>query len=403
MTGLRIAVVGAGVAGLTAAWLLQRRHQVWVFEQNQYVGGHTNTVVLPAGPDAGTPVDTGFIVLNDRNYPTFTKLLEQLDVPVRTADMSFGYYDRVSGLCYSGHDANRLFAQRKNLLDPRFLRLVADLLRFNLDRPARPQETLQSYLDRGHYSQFFRHHYLTAIGAAVWSTPSRQMLDFPAANLLAFFKNHGMRSLTDRPVWQTIPGGSQTYVRKMLARLNVTTGVQARVTRLADSVEVQGERFDAVVLAGHADQSLRALNDPSPEERRLLGSWSYHRNHTVLHTDLSLMPPVRRAWASWNFTRQHPDEPAFLSYHMNRLQGLCTHRQYLVTLNRPEPYPEGSVVAEFHYEHPAYTTASVATQPLLKSLNRDRTYFCGSYFGYGFHEDAVKSAVAVAESLGCPL
>ncbi len=400
---MRIAVVGAGVAGLTAAWLLQRRHQVWVFEQNNYAGGHTNTVVLPDGPDAGTPVDTGFIVLNDRNYPTFTKVLQQLGVPVRTADMSFGYHDRVSGLCYSGHDANRLFAQRKNLLDPRFLRLVADLLRFNLAGPARPGETLGSYLDRGHYSRFFRQHYLTAIGAAVWSTPTRQMLDFPASTLLEFFRNHGMRSLTDRPVWQTIPGGSQTYVRKMLTGLNVTTGVKARVARFTEWVEVEGERYDAVVLAGHADQSLSALNDPTPEEKSLLGAWCYHRNHTVLHTDLSLMPPERRAWASWSFTRQRPDEPAFLSYHMNRLQGLCTHRQYLVTLNRPEPYPEGSVIAEFFYEHPAYTTASVATQPLLKSLNRDRTYFCGSYFGYGFHEDAVKSAVAVAESLGCPL
>ncbi len=398
---MRIAVVGAGVAGLTAAWLLRRQHDVTVFERNDSVGGHTNTVVIPAGPDAGTPVDTGFIVLNDRNYPTFTRVLQQLGVPVRTADMSFGYHDRASGLCYSGHDANRLFAQRKNLANPRFLRLVADLLRFNLNAPARPNETLRAFLDRGGYSQYFRHHYVTAIGAAVWSTPSRQMLEFPAATLLEFFRNHGMRSLTDRPVWQTIPGGSQTYVRAM--SVPVQTGRSPRVRR-GEGPSVDGEPYDAVVIATHADQALRLLDDPSPEERKLLGPWTYHRNHTVLHTDLSLMPPERRAWASWNFTRQHPDEPAFLTYHMNRLQGLCTYRQYLVTLNRPDPYPDGSVIASFDYEHPAYTVASVATQSELPSLNgRQGTWFCGSYFGYGFHEDAVKSAVHVAEQLGCPL
>lgn len=219
---MRIAVVGAGVAGLISAWLLSRRHQVTVYEKNHYAGGHTNTVVIPDGPDAGTPVDTGFIVLNDRNYPTFTRLLQQLNVAVRTSDMSFGYHDRSSGICYSTHDANRLFSQRKNLADPRFWRLVVDLLRFNQTSLKKlKDETLGEFLDRGHYSQFFRCHYLTAIGAAVWSTPSAQMLEFPAATLLRFFHNHGMLSLTDRPVWQTVVGGSQTYVRELLKRLEV--------------------------------------------------------------------------------------------------------------------------------------------------------------------------------------
>lgn len=402
-TPLRLAVVGAGVAGLTAAWLLQRRHQVTVLEQNDDAGGHTNTVSIPDGPDAGTPVDTGFIVLNDRNYPTFTRLLQQLGVAVRTADMSFGYHDRPSGLCYSTHDANRLFAQRRNLLDPRFLRLVADLLRFNRGGDPGPEVTLREYCRRKSYSRFFQRHYLTAIGASVWSTPAEQMLDFPARSLRAFFRNHGMLSLTDRPVWQTIPGGSQTYVRRMRMEVRTQTRVAA-ISRHPDQVLVDGQPFDGVILACHADQALRLLQDPSPDERRLLSPWTYHRNRTVLHTDLSLMPPERRAWASWNFTRQRPEEPVFISYHMNRLQGLCTHHQYLVTLNRPDPYPEGSVVAAFDYEHPAYTRDSVATQAELPGLNgRNRTWFCGSYFGYGFHEDAVKSAVDLATSLGCPL
>lgn len=407
---MRIAIIGAGVAGLTAAWLLSRRHEVTIFEKNGYAGGHTNTVVIERGPDAGTPVDTGFIVLNDRNYPTFSRLLEQLKVDVRTSDMSFGYHDRPSGLAYSTHDVNRLFAQRQNLLDPRFLRLVADLLRFNATGPAATSglkgETLGQYLDRGGYSRFFRQHYLLAIGAAVWSTPSHRMLDFPAAALLRFFQNHGMLSLTDRPVWQTVVGGSQTYVRRMLESLPAvqTKRPVKQLRRTDEGVEVDGQAYDQAVVACHADEALALLSDPSEAESRLLGAWTYQTNQTVLHTDLSLMPLLRRAWASWNYSRQREGEEVFVSYHMNRLQGLCTHRQYLVTLNRPDPYPEGSIIAEFRYSHPTYTNASLATQVHLGTLNGVRhTHFCGSYFGYGFHEDAVRSAVNVAERLGCPL
>jgi predicted NAD/FAD-binding protein len=412
-----VAVVGAGVAGIAAAHELAKAgHDVTLFEKNGYVGGHTNTIVLDEGPDAGASVDTGFIVLNERTYPNFHRFLAELGVAWRWSDMSFGYYDANSGLQYSGADLSGLFADRFNAVSPSFLSFVADVARFggraerDLESGALSGLTLGAYLSEGRWSAAFRDHYLVPVGAAVWSTGLSGMLDFPAESFIRFFKNHDLLSLTSRVRWQTVVGGSHSYVKAFLARFPGTTvrGADVESVRRFDGgaeVRVRGEaprRFDRVVIAAHADEALALLADPSDDERRLLGAWTYNRNRTLLHCDESFLPPNARAWASWNYRRERGEDGAdgvSVTYDMNRLQGLTTSRRYLVTLNpRVEPRP-GTVLREFDYRHPAYTFSAIRSQEGLRALNGTRaTWYCGAYLGYGFHEDAVVSALAVARS-----
>jgi predicted NAD/FAD-binding protein len=416
--GLNIAVVGAGVAGLAAAYLLARRHRVTIFEKNNYAGGHTHTIVLDKGADAGTPIDTGFIVMNDRNYPLLTKLFAQLGVSLRNSDMSFGYHCEQTGLQYAGSDLNSLFAQRRNLCDPRFWGMIRDLLRFyksarnDLHGQRLSDITMGAYLRRGGYGAFFVQHHLLPMGSAIWSTSKTKMLEFPAAAFVRFFENHGLLALKDRPQWKTVVGGSHTYVQRLLkdfsgpVRLNAAIhsirrdGSGVRLTPAAGPTE----SFDRVVIGAHADEAFRMLADPSADERRLLGAWTYEHNKTVLHSDATVMPPCHRAWASWNYvTEQVGGErmPASVTYDMNRLQGLQTAERYFVTLNRQKPMASEKIIRHLDYAHPAFTTAAMATQQELGKLNGVRnTFFCGSYFGYGFHEDAVRSGLAVASLLG---
>jgi len=415
---MKLAVIGAGVAGLTAAYLLQRRHDVTLFEKNDYLGGHTNTITVPDGPDAGTPVDTGFIVFNDRNYPTFIHLLAELGITGRLSDMSFGFSSRLLDLEYSSYVPGGLFAQKRNLLRPSFYSMVADILRFNKSAAADlhagrlADVTLGEYLRAGKYSAPFRDFYLIPMGAAIWSTPQSEMLAFPARTFLRFFDNHGLLALKGRPQWRSVPGGSHAYVKEMMKRFKGAVQKKAgigKIKRSADHVLIRKENgdehsFDAVVIAAHADEALKMLEDPSHDEKRLLGAWTYTRNATVLHTDDSVMPRRKKAWASWNYTVEGAGDkagPVTLSYHMNRLQGLATQNQYFVTLNRQKPFPRERVIKEISYTHPSYTLSSLRTQAELPKLNgARRTYFCGSYFGYGFHEDAVKAAVQAAKTLG---
>ncbi len=415
---LKIAVVGSGAAGLVAAYLLQRKHDVTVFEKNDYVGGHTHTIVIEGGDDAGTPVDTGFIVMNHRNYPLLTRLLEELGVPLRDSDMSFGYHDERTGLQYCGSGLNGLFAQRLNLLRPSFLRMIRDLLRFYKSAPADLEAgslaglPLGRYLERGGYSALFIEEHIVPMGAAIWSTPVGRMMEFPAEDFVHFFRNHGLLTLSDRPQWRTVVGGSHQYVKAILRTLKrpVRVGTPvARVARQRDRVLVypetgDEEAFDRVVIAAHADEALTMLADPSDDERRLLGPWKYAENRTVLHTDASVLPPNRRAWASWNFVRDSASdgtERASVTYDMNRLQGLRTRERYLVSLNRLRPIDGPRTIRDLLYTHPTYTFASIGTQRGLAEANGARnTYFCGAYFGYGFHEDAVRSGVDVARAFG---
>jgi uncharacterized protein len=418
---LNIAVIGTGAAGLTAAYILQRKHLVTLFEKNPTVGGHSNTIVIPNGPDKGIPVDTGFMVLNDRTYPTFHQLLKQLEVPVRNSDISFGYWDEKSGLQYAGTNLNGLFAQRSNLWSPAFWRMLREMgwfkVRAKKDLAGGKLEelTLGEYLMDENYSSRFIHDYIVPMGSALWSTSVREMMDFPAATFARFFENHGLLGFTGRPQWQTIVGGSQSFVKAILK----TFKTMVRMSDAVEEVKRKGEQvtirtregkersFDQVVMACHADEALALLAEPTEDEQRLLSAWSYQKNFTVLHTDKDVMPPLPHAWASWNYTREKETtlaQPVSMTYYMNRLQGLETREQYFVTLNRVRPIPERYIVKEIYYTHPTFTRTAVESQKELPKLNGvNQTYFCGSYFGYGFHEDAVKSAVAVAQCFGMDL
>ncbi len=420
-SNLHIAVIGGGVAGLTTALLLQERHAVTLYEKNDYIGGHTNTIAIPDGADAGTPVDTGFIVLNNKTYPLFNKLLRRLECPVRDSDMSFGYYDETSGLQYAGTDLAGLFAQPQNVLKPSYWRFLLEIARFcktaraDLAAGRLTGMTVGDYLDQHGYSAFTRNAYILPMAGAIWSSSLKDIEGFPAEMMIRFWENHGLLSLEDRPQWMTVVGGSRSYVTRAIARLRGSVRVRAAVRsirRAADGVRVEADgnapaKFDAVVIAAHADEARAMLADPTDDERRLLGAWRYLPNLTHLHTDESLMPPNRRAWASWNYRRSPAVDaasPVSVTYHMNRLQGLKTERQYFVSLNAPRPPRAETIIREIHYTHPLYTFEAMQSQSELPKLNGvNRTFFCGSYFGYGFHEDAVRSGVQVARAFGIDL
>ena len=420
-TKLRIAVIGAGVAGLTAAHILSRAHQVTLFEKNDYLGGHTHTHLLPEGPDEGAPLDTGFIVFNDRNYPLFHKLLGQLGVGFRASEMSFGYHDEVSGLQYCGPEVKGVFAQGKNILSPSFLGMLWDMDRFHrnskrdLAAGKLLQITLGEYLVKEWYGKAFIRNYIIPMGSAIWSTSPAEMMQFPASTFVRFFDHHGLLTFTDRPEWRTVEGGSYSYIlafrKSFRGEIKTQAGVQ-KVTRKASTVrvEISGNKtleFDRVVLACHADEALDLLAEPTPEEQKALSPWRYQINQAVLHTDESVMPPLRGAWASWNYTREKrnsPDPPVSVTYHLNRIQGLKTQKNYFVTLNRQGPIPSEKIIRVIAYSHPIYTREAVEAQALLPALNGAKnTYFCGSYTGYGFHEDAVKSGVEVGRCFNLDL
>ena len=412
--GPAVAVIGGGVAGIIAAHRLQNRYRVTLFDQNDYLGGHTHTVTIADGPDAGVAVDTGFIVFNEATYPLFIAFLDELGVASRATEMSFGFACERTGLVYAGNTLDGLFAQRANLFRPRFYKFLLEIGRFcrqGLIDLATEGDlgTLDDYVRRHRFQQFMVENYLKPMAAAIWSTPAGRVAAFPARSFLNFFKNHGLLALHKRPRWRTVARGSHSYVKAFAARFTGEIRLHSaihRIHREAGGVEVefadqQRERFDRVVIATHADQALGLLAEPTAKERRLLGSWRYEANTTVLHTDVSVLPPMPRAWSCWNFRREAgEDQQVYVTYAMNILQGLSTSKQYLVTLNRPEGYDERQVIARMQYHHPVYTTESMASQDQLPTLNGNlNTWFCGSYFGYGFHEDAVRAGHRAAAHL----
>lgn len=409
---MRIAVVGAGIAGLTCAHVLAPRHEITLFEAEGRLGGHTNTIRVDLA-DETHQVDTGFIVHNDRNYPGFRRLLEQLGVATQPSDMSFSVSDGGS-FEYSGASPNGLFACRSHLLRPGFHRMVRALLRFN--REARSLiglngsgPSLGAFLEAGGYSRTFVERLIVPQASAVWSADPAQLWDFPASFLAEFFDNHGMLGLRDRPRWHTIRGGARTYVDALAARLpaRIRTATPIRaIARRPDAVEVvpeggEPERFDEVIVAAHSDQALAMLADATPAEREILSAIPYQPNEAVLHTDASQLPLRRRAWASWNYhLAPEPARRTTVTYHLNRLQSLDSREELCVTLNRTEAIEPERVIATIPYAHPVFTRAGVAAQGRWTEISgRDRTHYCGAYWGFGFHEDGVASALRVCEAL----
>jgi uncharacterized protein len=414
---MRVAVVGAGVSGLVVAHLLHKAHEVTVFEGNDYAGGHANTYRFDT-PNETHRVETGFIVFNDRNYPNFERLLVRLGVGWQPSTMSFSVSDGVGDFEYSSASPNGLFAKRGHLLTPWFHRMVADLARFN--RAARellgdraPDVSLREWLEHHRFSRAFIERLIVPQVSAVWSAAPRQMWSFPARFLAEFFDNHGMLSFRGRPRWRTVRGGSARYVealtRPFSQRLRLNTPVQS-VTRDGDRVLVKpqggdAEQFDEVVLATHSDQALALLADASDREHEILGAIPYQPNEAVLHTDVRMLPRRRRAWASWNYhLLQEPKGIATVTYHMNRLQSLRAEQEFCVTLNHGERIDPARIIATFSYAHPVFTDAGVKAQARVAEIDgRNRTHFCGAYWGRGFHEDGVVSALRVGERFGARL
>jgi predicted NAD/FAD-binding protein len=415
---MKVAVVGSGVSGLVAAHLLRRAHEVDVFEAADWIGGHTHTVPVEVG-GRRYDVDTGFIVFNERTYPGFCRLLDQLGVASKPTDMSLSVRCERTGLEYAGGSLGQLFADRRNLVRPSFLRMLRDVLRFYRDARAflaAPDEkvTLGAWLTGRGYSRELIDHHLVPMTAAIWSADPARVLDFPALSLLRFFENHGLLSLRDRPRWRVVEGGSARYVEALTApfrdRIHLRCPVRS-VRRAGDGVElVTGDgarrRFDEVVLATHADQALALLADPSPAERAVLGALRTQPNEVVLHTDVRLLPRRRRAWASWNYHVGAEDagRTAAVTYHMNRLQGLDAPLELCVTLNRSERIDPARVLARFTYRHPVLDLAAERAQRHFADVSgRRRTHYCGAWWGHGFHEDGVRSALRVAASFGLSL
>jgi len=410
---MRIAVVGSGIAGLASAWLLSRKHEVTLFEANDYFGGHTHThEVEQAGKSYR--IDSGFIVHNPAHYPLLTRMFAQLGVASQPTTMSFSVHSEASGLEYNATTLDTLFCQRRNLLSPRFLGMVRDLARFYREAPAlllTPEDTtsLGDYLLQHGYGTAFRDEHLIPMASALWSSPPTQILQFPARYLVQFMANHQMLQLAGRPQWRVVKGGSSTYVAALRAHWPVRERLHCPVhsiLRHAGGVEVCSaagvEHFDQLVLACHSDQALRLLGDANEREHSILGAMTYQANDTVLHTDASVLPRRRKAWAAWNaWLPRDPAAPCTVSYCMNLLQGIASPEPFVVSLNRSEAIDPAKVLARMRYHHPVYTRASVQAQARKAEIQGwRRTWFAGAYWGWGFHEDGMRSAVDVAQALG---
>ena len=412
----RIAIIGSGISGQTCGYLLSKQHHTTLFEANDCLGGHTATIDL-AIEGKTLAVDTGFIVFNDRTYPNFIKMMTQIGVASKPTQMSFSVHNKATGLEYNGHNLNTLFAQRRNLLNPRFYYFIFEILRFNrLSKKANEssldnQGSLGEFLDKHGFSDYFATHYVLAMTAAIWSASIDSCRDFPLQFFLNFLSNHGLLDIANRPQWYVIEGGSRSYIPGLTQsiqdiRLNAAV---TSVTRFKDCVEItskgQTETFDEVIFACHSDQALTLLSDPSESETQVLGAINYRANDVVLHTDKTILPQHKRAYASWNYCIDPKvDTLPTLTYNMNILQGLQTKQDLCVTLNQTSRIAPQHILRRFTYSHPVFTLESIAAQKLRSSICGNRlTHFCGAYWYNGFHEDGVRSALDVCHRFGISL
>jgi uncharacterized protein len=412
-TRQRIAVIGTGISGMSAAWLLSQHHEVTVYERERRTGGHSNTILVP-GANGPIAVDTGFIVYNELTYPNLTALFSHLQVPTQLSNMSFAVSLDGGDIEYSGGNLSGLFADKRNLFRSRFWSMLVDLQRFYREAPgdlAMLEEfhtTLGDYLDFKSYGSAFRNNHLIPMAASIWSAPAKAILKYPAASFIRFQCSHGLLKLRNRPPWRTVLGGSRVYVERLTRsfadRIKISAGVES-IRRTSENVEVcdcfgRVEAFDGVVIATHADQALRLLACPTTEEQRLLGAFQYSRNTAILHSDPTLMPKRRAVWSSWNHIgRSDNDDCSTITYWMNSLQNIPHSAPLFLTLN-PQRTPRNVRHSEI-YAHPMFDSAAIRAQRELWSLQgRQNTWFCGTYFGAGFHEDGLQAGLAVAEAIG---
>jgi predicted NAD/FAD-binding protein len=404
---MKIAVIGTGIAGNVAARHLCKEHDITVYEAGEHIGGHTHTHdILHGGKHYA--IDTGFIVFNDWTYPNFISLLDEIGVASQPTNMGFSCRCETTGIEYNGSSLNQLFAQRRNLFRPRFHQMIRDIVRFNRESRELLDHndemlSLGGYLEENNYGRLFIDNYIIPMGAAIWSTDPQQMLAFPACYFVRFFANHGLLNVKDRPQWRVIKGGSREYVKRLTApfrnRIRLNRAVAA-VKRLPTHVEVQitdgvTEHYDYLFIAAHSDQALRMLADPSERERTILGAIPYQKNDVVLHTDTTLLPNKRRTWAAWNYLRRQDDNRRVsVTYNMNMLQGLKATETFCVTLNDTHNIDPDRIIRRIQYDHPVYTTNGVAAQQRHREINgQRRTWYCGAYWRFGFHEDGVVSAL----------
>jgi len=412
----KIAIIGSGISSLTSAYILSREHDVYIFEQNDYIGGHTHTHEVK-DKDKILNIDSGFIVYNENTYPNFINLLNQLGVERQHTQMGFSVKSQKKDFEYAGNSISSYFAQKTNLLKPSFLRMTYDILRFNklsLDESYKIEDSqsLNDYLTSHKFSKVFIDNYIIPMGAAIWSTSPRLMLDMPASFFIRFFKNHGLLQITNRPQWWVIKNGSKQYIKEIIKPFKENIRINTKVNHikrkngkvniyLNDNIEV----FDSVVIGTHSDQALKLIKDPSVDEKNILKKIKYQKNTATMHTDQSILPNRKLAWASWNYLiNENKDELVTLTYNMNILQTLNSNRTYCVTINNTHEIDKSKIIKEIIYHHPLYTIESVDAQNRKSMIcGKNNTFFCGSYWGYGFHEDGVNSAIDVCSKFGLQL
>lgn len=413
---MRIAIIGAGISGLTTAYLLNKKHDITVFEKNDYIGGHTHTHDIDM--DGKTfSVDSGFIVYNENTYPNFIKLLDRLGVESQLSSMGFSVKAIGKNLEYAGNSLSALFAQRSNFFKPSFFRMIRGILNFN--RQAEfdlakfsPDTTLEEYLEKKGHSKEFIENYIVPMGAAIWSTKPSDMLKMPVVFFIKFFKNHGLLQIKDRPKWWVIKGGSKYYVEKLIEnfkdKIKVSTPIST-IKRTDEIIEILygtdsliSESFDAVILATHSDQALKILDQPTSKEKEILGALPYQKNEALLHFDDSILPSRRSAWSSWNYLLdEDKDKPVALTYNMNILQSLESEHTFCVTLNSDNVVDPRKIIKKLNYEHPLFTLKGIRAQNRKKEISgENRTFYCGAYWRNGFHEDGVVSALDVCREFG---